>query len=76
MVKEGEGFVCLRQKFPKISKAQVKEGILFGPQIKQLLEDHDISTKLNAKERTDWETSAETSRAKKEWKIKVKLCTS
>jgi hypothetical protein len=26
----------------------MKEGIFVGPQIKQLFEDHDFSTKLNA----------------------------
>jgi hypothetical protein len=40
----------------------VKEGIFFGPQIKQLLEEYDISTKLNAKERRDWEASGKVCR--------------
>jgi hypothetical protein len=57
MVKEDEGFACLRQKFPKISKAQVKEGIIVGPQIKQILEEQGISTKLNAKETRVWKAS-------------------
>jgi len=33
MDKESEGFDYLRQKFPKICEAKVKEGILVGPQI-------------------------------------------
>jgi hypothetical protein len=33
----------------------MKEGIFVGPEIKQLFEDHDLSTKLNAAERTAWE---------------------
>ena len=49
--KESEGFAYLRQKFPKISEAKMKKGIFIGPQIKQLFEDHDFSTKLNATER-------------------------
>jgi hypothetical protein len=32
--KEKEGFGYLRQKFPKIIEAKVKEGIFYGPQIK------------------------------------------
>jgi hypothetical protein len=35
----------------------MKEEIFDGPQIKQLLEDHDFSTKLNATERRAWEAS-------------------
>ena len=55
MGKEGEGFAYLRQKFPKIRKTQMKVAIFLGPHIKQLLEDHDISTKLNGTERRAWE---------------------
>jgi hypothetical protein len=51
MGKEGEGFACLRQTFPKISKTQMKVGIFLSPHIKQLLEDHEISAKLNGTER-------------------------
>jgi hypothetical protein len=29
----------------------MKEGVFDGPRIKQLLEDHDISTKLNTTDR-------------------------
>jgi len=32
----------------------MKEGIFVGPKIKQLFEDHDFSTKFNAKERRHW----------------------
>ena len=31
--KESERFAYLRQKFPKISEAKMKEGIFIGPQI-------------------------------------------
>jgi hypothetical protein len=55
MDKESKEFAYLWQKFPKISEAKKKEGIFVGPQIKQLLEDHDFSTKLNATERRAWE---------------------
>jgi hypothetical protein len=49
------GFAYLRKKFPKVSDAKKKEGIFVGPQIKQLIEDHNFSTKLNATARRAWE---------------------
>jgi hypothetical protein len=55
MDKERTGFAYLWQIFPKISKTKMREGIFVGPQIKQLLEDHDFSTKLNATDRRAWE---------------------
>jgi hypothetical protein len=54
---ESEGFAYLRQKFPKISKTKMKEGIFVGYQIKQLFEDHDFSTKSNSTELRAWEAS-------------------
>jgi len=36
MDKESEGFAYLRQKFPKIIEAKMKEGIFDGSQITQL----------------------------------------
>jgi hypothetical protein len=51
MDKESEGFAYLRKQFPKLSEAKKKEGIFVAPPIKQLFEDHDFSTELNATER-------------------------
>jgi len=34
MNREGEGFRYLRQMFPRISDANIKEGIFVGPQIR------------------------------------------
>jgi hypothetical protein len=51
MNEESEGFVYLRQNFPKISGSKMREGIFVGAQIKQLFTHHDFSTKLNATER-------------------------
>ena len=48
MDKESEVFAYSRQKVPKISEAKMKEGIFFGPQMKQIFEDHDFNTKLNS----------------------------
>ena len=33
MDKESKTFAYLRQKFPKLSKARMKEGIFFGPHL-------------------------------------------
>lgn len=44
MDKESEGFAYLRQNFPITSEVKTKEGICFGPQIKQPFEDQGIST--------------------------------
>jgi hypothetical protein len=33
MDKESKRFAYLKQKFPKLSKARMKEGIFFGPQL-------------------------------------------
>jgi hypothetical protein len=33
MDKEGEGFAYLKQKFPQVSDAKIKEGIFIGPKL-------------------------------------------
>jgi hypothetical protein len=40
--KKGKGFDYLRQKFPRISEAEIKEGISIGPQVNQLFKDPDF----------------------------------
>jgi hypothetical protein len=37
-----------------MSGAKMKEGIFFGPQITQILEDQDFSSKLNSTEIRAW----------------------
>jgi hypothetical protein len=54
MDKESKGFTYLRQKFPKISEAKMKEGIIAGLEIKKLFEDQGFSTELNSTERRAW----------------------
>jgi hypothetical protein len=48
--KESKGFAYLRQNFPTINEGNMKEGIFIGPQIRQLFEDQDFSTKLHSTE--------------------------
>lgn len=54
MDKEGDGFLYLKQKFPKLSEAKIKEGIFVGPQIRALFKDLDFKRKLNATESRAW----------------------
>lgn len=35
LVRNGDGFLYLKEKFPKLSEAKIDEGIFFGPQISQ-----------------------------------------
>jgi len=39
MDKTGRGFECVRNKFPNVSGAKIKEGILIGSQIRELMQD-------------------------------------
>jgi hypothetical protein len=52
--KESERFAYLGQKFPKVSEAKMKERIFVGPQITQLFNDQDFSTKLTSTGRRAW----------------------
>jgi hypothetical protein len=38
MDKNGDGFLFLKLKFPKLNDAKIKEGIFVGPQIRKLCE--------------------------------------
>jgi len=48
MAKTGRGFEYVRNKFPNVSGAKIKEGIFIGPQIRELMQD------LNEAERIAW----------------------
>jgi len=39
MDKAGHGFQYVRNKFPNVSDAKVKEGLCMGPQIRELMQD-------------------------------------
>lgn len=54
MDKQRENFAYLRQKFSKICEAKIKEEIFAGPQIKQLVQDQDLSINLNSTDRRAW----------------------
>ena len=52
---EGEGFKYIGKKFPYKSEAKLKQGIFVGPEIRKLVKDEELNTKLNAKELAAWE---------------------
>ncbi|KAL4120542.1 hypothetical protein QTP88_013214 [Uroleucon formosanum] len=41
-----EGFQYLKEKFPKVSAAKLKGGILIGPQIRELIKDNNFVCRL------------------------------
>jgi len=45
------GFEYVRNKFPNVSDANVKEGIFIGPQIRELMQDKQFDEDLNETER-------------------------
>ncbi|KAL4125789.1 hypothetical protein QTP88_010029 [Uroleucon formosanum] len=50
-----EGFQYLKEKFPKVSAAKLKEGILIGPQIRELIKDNNFVRCLNTAEQEAWQ---------------------
>jgi len=54
MDKEGAGLRYLGQKFTKISKAKINEGIFVGPDIRKLFKDEAFVEMLSQKERDAW----------------------
>jgi hypothetical protein len=53
--KECEGFDHLKQKYPRIIEAKIKEDIFVGPQVKQLFQDPHFKNKLNTVDRRAWD---------------------
>ena len=49
--KTGRGFEYLKNKYPNVSDAKIKEGILTGPQIRELMQDKQFDEDLNETER-------------------------
>ena len=48
------GFENIRNKFPKLSDAKMKEGIFKGPQIRELMQDKQLDEDPNETERNAW----------------------
>ena len=45
------GFQYVRNKFPNVSDAKIKEGIFIGPQIRELMQDTQFDENLNETEK-------------------------
>lgn len=54
MDQSSNAFTYLRDKFPKISEAKIKEGIFVGPQIRNVIMDTHFEELLTGKERAAW----------------------
>jgi len=54
MAKTGRGFQYVRNKFPNVSDAKIKEGIFIGPRIRELMQDKQFDEDLNETERNAW----------------------
>ena len=54
MDKISRGFEYLRNKFPNVSDAKIKEGLFIGPQIRELTQDKQFDEDLNETERNAW----------------------
>jgi len=55
MNKDGDGFLYLMNKFPRISEAKIKEGIFVGPQIRKVMQESTFEATLNAAEKAAWD---------------------
>ena len=49
--KAGRGFEYVRNKFPNVSDAKIKEGIFIEPQIREVVQDKYFDEDLNDTER-------------------------
>ena len=51
MEKTGRGFEYVRNNFPNVSDAKIKEGIFIGPQVGELMQDKQFDEDLNETEK-------------------------
>jgi len=54
MDKTGCGFEYMRNKFPNVCDAKIKEGIFIGPPDQELMQDKQFDEDLNETERNAW----------------------
>ena len=54
MNQEEVAFTYLREKFPRLREAKLKEGIFFGPQIRDLIKDEYFDRLLQGDEKSAW----------------------
>jgi hypothetical protein len=56
MNQEETAFTYLREKFPSLSEAKLKEGIFIGPQIRPLIKDEYFDRLLQGDENAVWDS--------------------
>jgi len=56
MNQEEPAFTYLRERFPRLSEAKLKEGIFIGPQIRDLIKDEYFEKLLQGDEKAVWES--------------------
>ena len=54
MDRDGQAFKYLRDKFPRMSDAKVKEGVFVGPQIRDILRDEQFDRLITGDEQCAW----------------------
>jgi len=56
MNRDGQAFKYLKEKFPRLSEAKIKEGVFIGPQIRKLLKDEHFDQILRGFEKNAWKS--------------------
>jgi hypothetical protein len=56
MNQEEAAFTYLREKFPRLSEAKLKEGIFIGPQIRDFIKDEYFDKPLQGDEKVVWDS--------------------
>jgi len=56
MNQEEPAFTYLRQKFPRLSEAKLKEDIFIGPQIRDLIKDEYFDRLFQGDEKAAWDS--------------------
>ena len=56
MNQEEAAFTYLREMFPRLSEAKLKESILIGPQIRDLIKDEYFDKLLQGDEKAGWDS--------------------
>ena len=53
---QSEAFLFIKQMFPELSEAKVKEGIFIGPQVRKLLHSEEFSNLLSGVQLAAWQS--------------------
>jgi hypothetical protein len=56
MDQNSAGFTYLRNTFPRIRDAKIKEGVFVGPQIRELMQYAKFEDQLREEEKSAWKS--------------------